>query len=87
VIGRELEGRPAALVVENPARGLDIRATANVLSELRAARANGVGVVMYSSDLDEILAMADRVLVCFQGRVSPAPLDAGALGRAMLGLA
>ena len=68
VFGRELEGLPDALVVENPTRGLDIRAAAHVLAELRSARAAGVAVVTYSSDLDEVLSFADRMIVCFDGR-------------------
>ena len=42
VLGRELEGSPDALIVENPTRGLDIRAAAHIIAELRAARAAGV---------------------------------------------
>jgi general nucleoside transport system ATP-binding protein len=87
VLGRELEGSPDALVVENPTRGLDIRASAHVLAELRSARARGVTVVMYSSDLDEALSIADRMIVCFDGRATPAPVDADAVARALVGLA
>lgn len=85
VIGRELEGAPNALVVENPTRGLDIRATAEVLAQLRAAREAGVAIVAYSSDLDEVLSIADRMLVCFNGTVTETAVDATAVGRAMLG--
>ncbi len=86
VLGRELEGAPEALVVENPTRGLDIRAIAHVLGRLRAARAAGVAVVVYSSDLDEVLALADRTVVCFGGRLIPVANDAVAAARAMVGL-
>lgn len=86
VLGRELEGVPEALVVENPTRGLDIRATSQVLSRLRAARKLGVALVVYSSDLDEVLSIADRMLVCFEGRLVPAARDAEAVARAMVGL-
>lgn len=85
VVGRELEGNPDALIVENPTRGLDIRATAAVLDQLRAARDAGVAVVAYSSDLDEILSLADRMLVCFAGTVVETAVDATAVGRVMLG--
>ena len=87
VLGRELEGSPDALVVENPTRGLDIRAAAHVLSELAAARAAGVAVVMYSSDLDEVLSIADRMIVCFGGNATETAVDADAVGRALVGLA
>jgi simple sugar transport system ATP-binding protein len=87
VLGRELEGSPELLVVENPTRGLDIRAAAHVLGELRAARASGVAVVAYSSDLDEVLSIADRMLVCFDGRITPTSPDAATVARALVGLA
>jgi ABC-type uncharacterized transport system ATPase subunit len=86
VLGRELEGSPAALVVENPTRGLDIRAAAHVLAELRAARASGVAVVVYSSDLDEVLSIADRMIVCFDGRATATAVEADAVARALVGL-
>ena len=86
VLGRELEGPPKALVVENPTRGLDIRATSHVLAALRSARASGVAVVMYSSDLDEVLSMADRMIVCFAGRITATFPEVDAVGRAMAGL-
>ena len=85
VLARELDGAPRALVVENPTRGLDIRATAEVLNRMRAARTAGLAVVVYSEDLDEVLALADRVLVVHKGRVLAMDLDREAVGRAMLG--
>ncbi len=87
VLARELTGDPALLVVENPTRGLDIRATQAVHERLRAAAANGAAVVMYSSDLDEVLAVADRVLVVHAGRVAECARDRDAVGAAMLGVA
>jgi ABC-type uncharacterized transport system ATPase subunit len=86
VLGRELAGLPQALVVENPTRGLDVRAAAQVLRRLRDARDTGVGIVMYSSDLDEVLSIADRMAVCFGGRVVEVARTADAVGRAMVGL-
>ena len=85
VLGRELEGSPSLLVVENPTRGLDIRAAAHVLGELRSARASGVAIVAYSSDIDEVLAIADRMFVCFDGRLTETPADAAVVARALVG--
>ena len=85
IVGRELDGSPSALVVENPARGLDIRASAFVYDQLLQARADGVAVLLYSSDLDEVLDIADRMLVVFSGRVIEVPMSREAIGRAMLG--
>jgi simple sugar transport system ATP-binding protein len=86
VAGREIEGSRTALVAENPSRGLDVQATAAVHGRIRAARDAGMAVVFYSSDLEEIIAIADRVIVVFAGRVTEAPLDYESIGRAMLGL-
>ena len=96
VVARELAGaeqlsgasagdEPSLVVAENPTRGLDIRAAAAVRDRLRAARDAGATVVVYSSDLDEVLALAERVLVMHDGRVYDAPPERAAVGRLMLG--
>ena len=85
VIARELDGGPALLVVENPTRGLDIRATRAVHERLTAAAAAGAAVLVYSSDLDEVLALATRVVAVHAGTVREVALDRDAVGRAMLG--
>jgi simple sugar transport system ATP-binding protein len=93
VLARELDefggaptgARPLALVVENPTRGLDVRATVDVHARLRAARDRGAAVVIYSSDLDEVLSLASRVLVVYAGTLREVPLEREAVGRAMLG--
>ena len=69
VIGREFAGEPRALVVAAPTRGLDVGAIEAVHELLRAAAAGGVAVLMISEDLDEILALADRVLVMYEGAI------------------
>ena len=86
VLARELRGTPELLVVENPTRGLDIRATAAVRDRLRTAAANGAAVVMYSSDLEEVLALSTRVLVVHAGFVREYAPDRDVVGAAMLGL-
>jgi simple sugar transport system ATP-binding protein len=86
VLARELGGPPALVVAENPTRGLDVRAAAAVHEALRAARAAGSGVVLHSSDLDELLALADRIVVVHDGVLRASPPDREAVGRAMLGL-
>lgn len=87
VLARELAGSPAALILENPTRGLDIAATHDVHARLLQARARGAAVVAYSSDLDEVLALADRLVVMFEGRAREVALDRDAAGRAMVGAA
>jgi simple sugar transport system ATP-binding protein len=87
VLARELEDDPELIVAENPTRGLDVRAAAFVRDQLRAARERGAAVVVYSSDLDELLELADRVLVVQGGQVTEVPLDRTRIGAAMLGAA
>jgi simple sugar transport system ATP-binding protein len=87
VLARELSDRPELIVAENPTRGLDIRATAAVHARLRASAARGAAVIVYSSDLDEVLALATRVVAVHAGRLLEVPNDREAAGRAMLGLA
>jgi simple sugar transport system ATP-binding protein len=90
VLARELtpDGAPGdrAIVVENATRGLDVRATLDVHARLRAARDEGAAVVLYSSDIDEVLQLADRVLVLYGGTVRAASLDREIVGRLMLGV-
>lgn len=86
VVARELSEEVDLVVAENPTRGLDLNATAFVHEQLHDAAARGAAVVVHSSDLDEVLALATRVLVVFRGRVAEQPLDRDAIGRAMLGM-
>jgi simple sugar transport system ATP-binding protein len=88
VLARALEGQPQVLVVENPTRGLDIVATGAIHQRLRNAAADGIAVLVYSSDLDEVLELAERVFVVAKGVLRECPPGAtrGAVGEAMLGL-
>lgn len=85
ILGRELELHPDLLVVENPTRGLDLRAMAAVHERLRSTASAGAAVVMYSSDIDEVLLLASRILVVFRGTVREVPAVRELIGRAMLG--
>jgi simple sugar transport system ATP-binding protein len=89
VVARELDASPRLLVVVQPTRGLDIGAVAQVQAKLREARDRGAGVVLVSLDLEEVLALADRVYVFFEGRVSGTftrpEFDEREIGRRMLG--
>lgn len=85
VVARELEHDVALVVADNPTRGLDVQATAFVHAQLRGAAARGAAVVVHSSDLDEVLALATRVLVVFDGVAREVSGDRDAIGRAMLG--
>lgn len=85
VFARETVGAPRVIVAENPTRGLDVRAAAEMVRRLRDAREAGAAIVVYSSDIDEIVALADRVLVCFGGAVREVAVSAEAIGSAMVG--
>jgi len=82
VVARELARAPRVIVAENPTRGLDIRATEAIHAKLQAAAAAGAAVLVYSSDLDEVLALAHRVLVAARGVLLDVPEDAS---RAQIG--
>lgn len=86
VLARALDDAPPALIVENPTRGLDFRATAAVHDALHEAREAGIAILFYSSDIDEVLTIADRVLVLQSGTLREVPRDRELVGRAMLGL-
>jgi general nucleoside transport system ATP-binding protein len=76
-----------ALIAENPTRGLDIQASLDVRTKLAEVCSKGVAVVFYSTDLEEILSISDRVLVVYNGSVREVVRDADLIGRAMLGAA
>lgn len=69
VIARELAQEPSLLIAANPSRGLDVGATTYVHQTLRAHAQQGAGVLLISTDLDEIAALSDQVYVLYQGRL------------------
>ena len=90
VLARELTLDPlVALVAAQPTRGLDVSAVEAVYRQIRAAARRGVGVLLISSELDELLAVADRVAVLYRGRLvgeRPAEMtERGAIGALMSG--
>ena len=89
ILAREIDARPRLLVAAQPTRGLDLGATRAVHDRLRRLTASGCGVLLVSEDLDEVLALAQRVVVLFKGRVAGtlerAVASAESIGRLMLG--
>jgi ABC-type uncharacterized transport system ATPase subunit len=69
VLAREFSGKPKVLVAASPTRGLDVGAIESVHTYLNEAAANGLGVLLLSEDLDEILTLADRIAVVYEGRI------------------
>ena len=69
VLARELSHHPVVLVAAQPTRGLDVGAIEYTTERLRAAAEDGVGILLISSELEEILDLAQRVAVLRQGRI------------------
>ena len=69
LLARELTRKPVALVASNPTWGLDIKARAAVHDHIRRVRNEGCAVLFSSLELEEVLELADRVLVIFGGRI------------------
>jgi len=69
VLAREFSGEPRVLVAASPTRGLDVAGIETVHSYLRSAAERGVALLLISEDLDEILALADRIVVMYEGAI------------------
>ena len=69
VLARELNAEPTVLVAAQPCRGLDVGAIEFIGQRLRAAADRGIAVLLISSELEEILALADRIVVIHAGRI------------------
>jgi simple sugar transport system ATP-binding protein len=69
ILGREIMRGSAALIVEHPTRGLDVGAVEAVWGELLRARQEGKAILLISADLEELLNLADRIAVMFEGRI------------------
>lgn len=91
VVARELSRQTTLVIAAQPTRGLDVGSIEYIHSRLVAAREEGDGVLIMSSELDEILALSDRILVMFEGRIvaefdaTKGTPDRNAIGLAMAG--
>lgn len=89
LIARELAGEPAAIVAVHPTRGVDVGASEAIHGVLRAQRARGAATLLISEDLDELLALCDRIAVMYEGRlmgaVTPRDADPETMGLMMAG--
>ncbi|WP_018260430.1 ABC transporter ATP-binding protein [Methylobacterium sp. WSM2598] len=85
ILARALDGAPGLIVAAQPTRGLDVGAVAEVHRRLLDARLRGAGIVLISEDLDELLALSDRIAVMVRSRLSPA-LESERLDLTRLGL-
>lgn len=91
IVARELSRDTRLVIAGQPTRGLDVGSIAYIHARLMAARDEGDGVLIVSSELDEIMAVSDRILVMFKGRIvaeyhpHEAQVDKSAIGLAMAG--
>jgi len=89
VVGRALIDNPSLVLAYNPTRGIDVGAAALVQSRLIQARNAGAAVLLISFELDELLALADRIAVMYRGKIVGAftreQFDRGAIGNLMAG--
>ncbi len=89
IVGREMSGAPRLLIAAHPTRGVDVGAQAAIWEHLRQARAEGLGVLLISADLDELIGMSDTLKVILRGRlvaeVDPRSVTPEQLGAAMTG--
>ena len=68
LLARWLAMKPRLLIVDEPTRGIDVGAKAEILTLLRELAADGLGVLMISSEIEEVLSLADRVTILGDGR-------------------
>ncbi len=70
IVAREFQRKPQMLIAAQPTRGLDVGAIEFIHSRIVRARDEGAGVLLVSFELDEILALSDRILVMYEGRIA-----------------
>jgi general nucleoside transport system ATP-binding protein len=91
ILAREITSEPRLIVAVQPTRGLDVGAIETVHGLLLEQRASGTAILLISEELDEILAIADRVAVIYEGRIAGvmdvADAEIGQLGLLMTGAA
>jgi general nucleoside transport system ATP-binding protein len=89
IMARELARAPKVFVAAQPTQGLDVSAADRIRTMILSLRSAGVGILLLSSDLDELLQLSDRIMVMFQGRLISAgtrdQLDRSTIGGLMAG--
>lgn len=70
VIGKALMTDPKVLLMDEPSRGIDIGAKAEVFRTMRRLAADGLGILFVTSDLEEVMALSDRIIVMSKGRIT-----------------
>ena len=91
IVGREMTHEPKVLIAAHPTRGVDVGAQAAIWEHIKQARRDGMGVLLISADLDELIGLSDSLKVIYRGRLvadaDPANVTPEQLGLAMTGAA
>jgi general nucleoside transport system ATP-binding protein len=91
ILGREIMAAPRVLIVEQPTRGLDVGAIETIWAELLRERERGTAILLISAELEELMNLADRIAVMYEGRivgiVDPRLVTTEQLGMMMAGSA
>ena len=89
IVGREMSGDPVLLIAAHPTRGVDVGAQAAIWDHIKTARREGLGVLLVSADLDELIGLSDTIAVLLRGRLvgefDPRTVTPQDLGTAMTG--
>jgi simple sugar transport system ATP-binding protein len=89
IVGREMSSSPRLLVASHPTRGVDVGAQAAIWELLKDARGEGMGILLVSADLDELIGLSDTLHVILRGRLvatlDPARITPEELGGHMTG--
>lgn len=70
VLGKWLSTQPKVLILDEPTRGIDVNAKAQVYALINELTAQGIAVVLISSELPEVIGISDRILVMYEGKIS-----------------
>ncbi len=91
LVGKEMLGEPQVLLASHPTRGIDVGAQAAIWESIREARAEGLGVLLISADLDELIGLSDTLMVILRGKLvatlDPQDVTPAELGSYMTGAA
>ena len=69
-IGKSLADEPKVLLLNDPTRGIDVEAKQEIYRLIRELADSGVGVIIYTSDMMEVIGMSDRIVTMFEGRIT-----------------
>jgi general nucleoside transport system ATP-binding protein len=86
VLAREISRGPKVLISSQATRGLDIGATNFVRNQLMIQKQNGVGIIMVTADLDELISLSDRIIIMYEGKCNGEITNVSTITEAQIGL-